>query len=254
MDCSWDFSGKCCIVTGAANGIGKQVCELLTQSGAEVVLVDRDEENLASLADTCNEVSGVAPLSIVADVSNKEDVRRIITSTLKQHHKIDSLVTSAGILFRTQFLDIELSEWDEVMNTNIRGLFVCNQMVVAEMVKGGGGRIVNIASVVGRSMSLIGGAHYAASKHAVVGLTRHMASELCQKGIRANAFCPGATSTSMIHGNLDAKEVEGLKQRIALKRLADAGEQARVVAYLLSDAASYLNGACIDSNGGSVML
>ena len=254
MDCSWDFKGKCCIVTGAAKGIGEQVCKLLAQSGAEVVLVDYDEENLVSATNTCNEVASVTPLSIVVDVSKKEDVRRMIESTLAHYHKIDFLVTSAGILYRTQFMDIELSEWDEVMNTNIRGLFLSNQMVVAEMLKHGGGRIVNIASVAGRSMSLIGGAHYSTSKHAVVGLTRHMARELCQQGIRVNAFCPGATNTSMIHDILDAKQVESLKQRIALGRLADADEQARVIAYMLSDAASYLNGACIDSNGGSVML
>ena len=140
------------------------------------------------------------------------------------------------------------------MNTNVRGLFLCNQMIIAQMLKSGGGRIVNIASVAGRSMSLIGGAHYATSKHAVIGLTRHIARELCQQGIRINAFCPGATNTSMIHDNLKKEEVEMLKTRIALGRLADADEQAKAVAYMLSDGASYLNGACLDSNGGSVML
>ncbi len=164
------------------------------------------------------------------------------------------LVTSAGVLYRTPFVDIAIEEWDEVMDTNIRGLFLCNQMVVAEMLKQKSGRIVNIASVAGRSMSLIGGAHYATSKHAVVGLSRHMARELCTDGIRVNAFCPGATNTAMIHDNLTAQEVEDLEKRIGLGRLAETEEQARVVAFMLSDAASYMNGACIDSNGGSVML
>lgn len=254
MDCSWDFKGKCCIVTGAASGIGEQICILLAKSGAKVVLVDYDEVNLISATNACKEVAIVAPLTIAADVSKKEDVTRMVKSTVAHFQKIDFLVTGAGILYRTKFLDIELEEWDEVMNTNIRGLFLCNQIVVAQMLKQGEGRIVNIASVAGRSMSLIGGAHYATSKHAVIGLTRHMARELCQQGIRVNAFCPGATSTPMIHDNLSAEQITDLKPRIALGRLAEADEQARVIAFMLSDAASYLNGACIDSNGGSVML
>jgi len=254
MGCSWNFSEKCCIVTGAANGIGAELAVLLAKSGAEVVLVDNDKAHLESTAKRCADISVVPPLSILADVSIKGDVELMIATTLEGFGKIDSLVAGAGILYRTPFQDIDLDEWDEVMNTNVRGLFLCNQMVVAEMLKQGGGRIVNIASVAGRSISLIGGAHYATSKHAVIGLTRHMARELCQQGIRANAFCPGATNTPMIHDNMDAEQVEGLEQRIALGRLADADEQARVIAYMLSDAASYLNGACIDSNGGSVML
>ena len=111
-----------------------------------------------------------------------------------------------------------------------------------------------LPSLAGRSVSLIGGAHYCTSKHAVVGLSRHMARELSPKGIRINAFCPGATHTPMIHDNMAPAEVEGLNQRIVLGRLADPAEQARVIAFMLSDAASYLNGACVDSNGGSVML
>lgn len=254
MDCNWDFSGRCCIVTGAANGIGRQTSLLLAQSGAQVVLVDRDSENLESATCECSSVAASEPLAIEADVSRPSDVARMVATTLAHTERIDCLVAGAGILYRTPFVDIDLDQWDEVMQTNIRGLFLCNQQVVAEMLKQGGGRIVNIASVAGRSMSLIGGAHYAASKHAVVGLTRHLARELCREGIRANTFCPGATHTAMIHDNLDASEVEDLAQRIALGRIAEADEQARVVAYLLSDAASYLNGACLDSNGGSVML
>ena len=239
---------RCC------NGIGEQLSKLLAEAGANVVLVDNDAENLHSATQLCKEVATTPPSSIEADVSKEEDVKRMIKSTLAHFQKIDFLVAGAGILYRTQFMDIKIAEWDEVMNTNIRGLFLCNQMVVAEMLKTGGGRIVNIASVAGRSMSLIGGAHYATSKHAVIGLSRHIARELCQQNIRINAFCPGATNTPMIHDNLNAEQVAELEQRIALGRLAEADEQARVIAYMLSDAASYLNGACLDSNGGSVML
>lgn len=254
MNSQWDFKGQCCIITGAANGIGKQVALLLVKSGAQVVLVDKHEKGLISVAKSCEQYAKGASLSVSADVSKPQDIKRMMDLTLEKFNKIDALVTSAGVLFRTPFIEIGIDEWDEVMNTNVRGLFLCNQMVVAEMLKSNSGRIVNIASVAGRSMSLIGGAPYATSKHAVVGLSRHMARELCQQGIRVNTFCPGATNTAMIHDNLDSNQIDDLKQRIPLGRLAEASEQAQVVAFMLSDAASYLNGACIDSNGGSVML
>jgi len=254
MNLKYDFNGKCAIITGAASGIGKATACLLAESGAGMVIVDRDPEGLDAVNNQLAGITKDEPLAILADVSREEDVSRMVEDSLGRFGKIDFLVTSAGILFRTLFVDISLVEWDELMNTNVRGLFLCNQFVVREMLKQGQGVIANIASLAGRSVSLIGGAHYCTSKHAVVGLTRHMARELSPQGIRVNAFCPGATNTPMIHGNMPPEEVEDLKQRIVLGRLADPEEQARVIAFMLSDGASYLNGACVDSNGGSVML
>ncbi len=254
MDCNWDFSGQSGIITGAASGIGAALSKLLVASGAELTLVDRDQTGLTAIEANCNALSPDKSLAVYADVSKPEQIRDMVEHSLECYGKIDFLVTSAGVLYRNAFTEIDLDEWDDVMATNVRGVFLCNQLVVAEMLKAGGGRIVNISSVAGRSISLIGGAHYCTSKHAVIGMTRHMARELCQQGIRANTFCPGATNTPMIHDNMSEQEVAGLEQRIALGRLAEAEEQARVVAFMLSDAASYMNGACLDSNGGSVML
>lgn len=254
MNISYDFNGQCGIVTGPASGIGKAVAILLAESNAGLALVDRDTSGLEAVSRACAEKGANAPLAIDADVSRENDVLRLVDETLERFGKIDFLVTSAGILFRTGFADIPMQEWDELMNTNVRGLFMCNQLVVRAMLKQGGGAIVNVASVAGRSISLIGGVHYCASKHAVIGITRHMARELCTRGIRANAFCPGATHTPMIHDNMSADDIMGLEARIALGRLADPQEHAKVIAFMLSDAASYLNGACLDANGGSVML
>ena len=254
MNTRYDFSDQCGIVTGPASGIGKAVALLLAESNADLALVDRDTSGLEAVTRVCEEKCPTAPLAVDADISKEKDVRRMVDETLSRFGKIDFLVTSAGILFRTSFADIPMQEWDELMDTNVRGLFMCNQFVVREMLKQGGGTIVNVASVAGRSISLIGGVHYCASKHAVIGITRHMARELCTRGIRANAFCPGATHTPMIHDNMQADEIKGLEARIALGRLAEPEEHARVIAFMLSDAASYLNGACLDSNGGSVML
>jgi NAD(P)-dependent dehydrogenase (short-subunit alcohol dehydrogenase family) len=254
MDTRYDFSDQCGIVTGPASGIGKAVALLLAESNAGLSLVDRDTSGLEAVTRACEEIGATTPLAVDADVSKENDVRRMVDETLSRFGKIDFLVTSAGILFRTSFADIPMQEWDELMDTNVRGLFMCNQFVVREMLKQGGGTIVNVASVAGRSISLIGGVHYCASKHAVIGITRHMARELCTRGIRANAFCPGATHTPMIHDNMDTDEIKGLEGRIALGRMAEPQEQAKVIAFMLSDSASYLNGACLDSNGGSVML
>ena len=254
MITKYDFSDQCGIVTGPASGIGKAVALLLAESNAGLSLVDRDTSGLEAVRRACVEKCATTPLAVDADVSREKDVRRMVDETLTRFGKIDFLVTSAGLLFRTGFTDISMQEWDELMATNVRGLFMCNQFVVREMLEQGSGTIVNVASVAGRSISLIGGAHYCASKHAVIGITRHMARELCTRGIRANAFCPGATHTPMIHDNMDADEIKDLERRIALGRLAQPEEQARVIAFMLSDAASYLNGACLDSNGGSVML
>jgi NAD(P)-dependent dehydrogenase (short-subunit alcohol dehydrogenase family) len=254
MDINYDFSDQYGIITGAASGIGKALALLLAESNAGLSLVDRDGPGLDTIARACQKTCPVAPLAVHADVSKENDVRRMVEQTLLRFGKIDFLVTSAGILYRTEFVGIPLEEWDEVMDTNVRGLFMCNQFVVREMLKVEGGKIVNVASLAGRSVSLIGGVHYCASKHAVIGITRHMARELGHRGIRANAFCPGATHTPMIHDNMAAPEIKELEKRIVSGRLADPEEQARVIAFMLSDAASYLNGACLDANGGSVML
>ena len=254
MNATYDFSDQSGIVTGAASGIGKAVALLLAESNAGLALVDRNSSGLEKIAGQCAAASQRASVAIDADVSKEQDVRRMVEETLARFGRIDFLVTSAGVLFRTAFTDIPMHEWDELMDTNVRGLFMCNQFVVREMLKQGGGTIVNVASVAGRSISLIGGVHYCASKHAVIGITRHMARELCTHGIRANAFCPGATHTPMIHDNMPADEIKGLENRIALGRLAEPEEHARTIAFMLSDSATYLNGACLDSNGGSVML
>ncbi len=254
MNVQFDFGGRSGIVTGAASGIGKAFAVLAANSGARVAWVDRDAAGLTAAAATAGADAASRSLVIHADVSEPENVQNMIKRTLDGFGRIDFLVTSAGVLFRTRFLDISLNEWDELMAGNLRGLFLCCQGAAEHMVQSGGGAIVNIASVAGRSLSLIGGAHYCASKHAIVGLSRHMARELSDQGVRVNAFCPGATETPMVTDNMNTAEIEQLCRRIPMGRLADAAEQAAVIAYLLSDAASYVNGACLDSNGGTVML
>ena len=135
MDINYDFSDQCGIITGAASGIGKALALLLAESNAGLSLVDRDGPGLDTIARACRKTYPVAPQAVHADVSKENDVRRMVEQTLLRFGKIDFLVTSAGILYRTEFTGIPLEEWDEVMDTNVRGVFICNQFVVREMLK-----------------------------------------------------------------------------------------------------------------------
>lgn len=254
MNVNFDFSGQSGIVTGAASGIGKALAYLLAESGAGLTLVDRDPETFPAVAAKAQELAQVEPLILPHDVSIQEQVQDMVDQTMAKFGKIDFLVTSAGVIYRSSFLDITVEEWDDLMATNLRGVFMCCLAVAKEMAKAKSGNIVNIASLAGRSISLIGGAHYCSSKHAIVGLSRHMARDMAPYGLRVNAFCPGATKTPMVMDRISPEEHEALNTRIPLGRLSEPEEQAAAIAFLLSDASSYMNGACLDSNGGSAMI
>ena len=147
-----------------------------------------------------------------------------------------------------------MEEWDLMLKVNLRGPLLYCRHTVPHMIRQGKGVIVNVASLAGRSSSILGGAHYTSAKHALIGLSRHMARELSPKGLRVNAFCPGATLTSMITNSTSSEEIEAVAATIPRKRFATPEEQAAVIGFLVSDAAVNITGACIDSNGGSLMI
>jgi 3-oxoacyl-[acyl-carrier protein] reductase len=198
MQATQDFKGKFGIVTGAASGIGRATALRLAQLGAGLTLVDIDKALLKSLAGEIEALGAPRPLVEKADVSAEAEVRTGVENTLSAFGRVDFLVTSAGILRRTRFADMPIAEWDLMMAVNLRGTFLCCHAVVPIMLKQGGGVIVNVASLAGRTASVLGGAHYTAAKHAVVGLTRHITRELGPSNIRVNAFCPGATLTPLV--------------------------------------------------------
>ena len=248
------FMGKFGIVTGAASGIGRATAINLAQGGAGLALIDLSEEQLQSLAEAIGTTGVTRPLAVTADVSSAVDVDRATNAALAAFGRIDFLVTSAGILRRTSFTEIQPDEWDLVFAINLRGPYLCCRAVVPAMIKQGHGTIVNVASLAGRSVSVLGGAHYTASKHGVIGLSRHLARELGPYGIRVNAFCPGGTLTPMIERTSPPEERELNATQWPLRRWATPEEQARVIVFLLSDESSFITGAAIDSNGGALML
>jgi len=254
METRKKLDGKFGIITGAASGIGRSTALQLAGEGAALVLVDLSGDELQVLAKEISASGASSPLALMVDVTLEPEVDRMVAAALETYPRIDFLVASAGVLRRTPFPEIEPSEWDRVMAVNLRGPYLCCRAVVPAMIKQGGGVIVNVASLAGRSCSVLGGAHYTASKHGVIGLTRHLARELGPHGIRVNAFCPGGTLTLMVEKTTPPEERDAFAAAWPLRRWSDPEEQAKVISFLVSDESSFITGASIDSNGGALML
>ena len=253
QDCR-NFRGKFGIVTGAASGIGRAAAVNLAHAGAGLSLADIDNNALRTLAVEVEKAGAPKPIIAKVDVSSEAEVQSLVDKTTAVFGRIDFLVTSAGIMRRTQFAEMPIAEWDLMLAVNLRGPFLCCRAVIPAMIQQGGGVIVNIASLAGRTASVLGGAHYTAAKHGVVGLTRHIARELGPLGIRVNAFCPGATLTPLVQRATPPEELERIAAGMPIRRWSKPEEQARVIAFLLSEDSSFITGACIDSNGGAVMV
>ncbi len=253
----WKISleGQSGIVTGAASGIGRAAARHIAAMGADLLLVDLD---VGRLEETVSEIRRTFPERRVAaartDAARETEVRAAVAVALSAFGALDFLVNGHGILRRTAFEGIESAEWDLVLAVNLRGCFLFCREVIPHLVGRGKGAIVNVASLAGRSCSILGGAHYTAAKHGLVGLSRHLAREYGRRGIRVNAFCPGATLTPMTLSTTTPEEIERVAASIPRGRWADPEEQAWVIGFLLSDAAANITGACIDANGGSLMV
>lgn len=246
--------GRYGIVTGAASGIGRAAALRLARDGAGLVLVDMNRKLLAETGEAVRRTGAPEPVVAVADVSHEAQVGDFTAACRERFGAVDFLVTCAGILRRTSFSDLDPAEWDLVLNVNLKGPYLCCRAAAPIMVKQQRGSIVNVASLAGRTTSLLGGAHYTAGKHGLVGLSRHLARELGSFGVRVNAFCPGGTITPLVTTTTSPEEMEAVAARIPLGRWAQPEEQAAVIAFLVSDESSYITGACLDSNGGAVML
>lgn len=249
-----DLKDKAGIITGAASGIGWATALYLGRCGCRLVLADLDLPALEELSQEMEKLEAPRPLCLEVDVTKWEQVEYLAQQARRHLGHIDFLVTSAGILSRAGLLEVDPEEWDRVIEVNLKGVFLCCKAVAPVMVEQGSGSIVNVASIAGRTPAILGGAAYTASKHGVVGLSRHLARELGPRGVRANAFCPGATYTPMVYDNTTAEERAPLEAATPLRRWADPDEQAAAIAFLVSDDSSFITGACLDSNGGALMI
>jgi 3-oxoacyl-[acyl-carrier protein] reductase len=250
---STGVEGRVAIVTGAGRGIGSAIAQKLAEVGAKVVVSDIHSKNAQNTAKELKKKFGPS-IACRVDVSDERSVESLIEKTVKTFGRVDFLVNNAGIMFRTRILDISAEEWEQVIRVNLTGPFLCVKSVLPEMKKRRFGRIVNISSSAGRSVSTLGGVHYTASKAGLLGMTRAVAKEVAPFGITVNAVCPGLIDTEMVRKTTSQKELEGFLNSFPIKRTGTPQEVGDIVVFLCSDKASYITGASLDINGGDLMI
>jgi NAD(P)-dependent dehydrogenase (short-subunit alcohol dehydrogenase family) len=250
----YDFEGKVAIVTGAAQGIGAACVERLAGSGAAVALWDVDAARGEALAAQLV-AAGQRTAFFRCDVARKTEVDAALGATLAAFGRVDMLVNNAGIFRAADFLEITEADWDAVIDVNLKGAFLVGQAVARAMVATGGGAIVNMSSVNG-VLTIPSIASYNVSKGGVDQLTRVMALALAERGVRVNAVAPGTIATELAKNAVLGSEAakQRIMSRTPMKRLGEPAEIAEVVAFLLSDAASYLTGEIVYADGGRLTL
>ena len=236
------------LVTGAAAGIGLACTRRFVAEGARVAMVDRDAERLTSARDS------LAPpdraFAIALDVSDGAAVREGVAEAARRMGGIDGIVNNAGIDMHRPFAEVGASDWNEVMAVNLIGAMEVCRAAMGPLASSGRGVIINVASAAGLR-PVPGRVAYCASKAALIMATKALALELAERGIRANAVCPGAVETDLFRASLGGElTVEDVKARYAQRRIGDADEIAAAVAFLLSDEASFITGSALAVDGG----
>jgi len=241
------MKGKVTIVTGAAQGIGRAIAELLADQGSDIVIFDivDGSEAVAAIQE-----KGRRCTFYTVDVSDLQAVSDAVDKAAKDMGKIDNLVNNAGITIDKLLVRMKEEDWDRIMRVNLKSVFNCTKAVIRHMLRTGGS-IVNISSVAG-IMGNPGQANYAASKAGIIGFTKSVAREYAERTIRVNAVAPGFIRTKMTD-ILDEKTREASLAAIPLKRLGEARDFANAVYFLLSEYGSYVTGEVINVNGGLYM-
>ena len=248
-----NLDGKVALVTGAAQGMGFSVAQVLAARGATVVLSDANENAVESAAQTLRE-TGANVLAMPLNVTDKNQVKNTVARVLAECGGLHILINNAGVLRPTAVIDIPEDEWDFVVGVNLKGTFLCSQAALPAMRAAGWGRIVNFSSTAGKNVSTVGGAHYTAAKAGILGFTRHLAREESRHGITVNAVCPGLIDTEMVRATIPQEKVEAYASSYPVPRLGKPEEVAELVAFLASDRAAYITGASLDINGGDLMI
>lgn len=245
------LTGKVALVTGASRGIGRAIALRLAESGADVVVNYAGSENAAQEVVEQIEAMGRQAIKLKADVSSAQEAEELVKQTIEKFGKIDILVNNAGITRDNLIMRMKEEEFDQVIATNLKGVFNCVKAVTRPMMKQRFGRIINISSVVG-VLGNPGQANYVAAKAGVIGLTKATAKELASRGITVNAVAPGFIETDMTDKLAEDTKAFMLKQ-IPLERLGQPDEIAKVVRFLASEDASYMTGQTIHVDGGMYM-
>jgi len=239
------FPGKVALVTGAASGIGEAVARQLAANGAQVVVADLDRHAAEQVASSIGAQARARQL----DVSDADAVRQLVEATVAEYGGLHLAVNNAGIGGASlATADYPLEEWHRVLGVNLHGVFYSMKYEIAAMLAGGGGAIVNMASILG-SNGWAGSTAYVAAKHALVGMTKTAALEYSARGLRINAVGPGFIDTPLLAG-MDRTAYDGLVALHPAGRLGSAGEVAALTCFLLSEQASFITGSCHLVDGG----
>lgn len=244
------LEGKVAIVTGGARGIGLAIATILAERGTSVVVSDVNKEMAEQEAQNLV-ANGKQAIAVVANIASSEDVKNLVATTISHWGRVDILVNNAGITRDGLLMRMKEEDWDAVISVNLKGVFHCIKAVLPIMAKQRSGKIVSISSIAG-AMGNAGQANYAASKAAVIGLTKTVAREYASRGITANAVAPGFIDTAMT-APLSSGVKEALLKEIPLARLGTPEDIAYAVAFLASDQANYITGQVFHVNGGMYM-
>ena len=245
------LDGKIALVTGASRGIGRAIAVKLAEAGATVAVNYAGNAQAAEETKALIEAKGQKALLLQADVADGEAVEAMVQQVVEAFGRIDILVNNAGITRDGLLMRMKEADWDDVMRTNLKGVYNCTKAAVKRMVKQRSGRIVNMSSVVGLTGNA-GQANYAAAKAGVIGFTKATAKELAARGITVNAVAPGFIETDMTAVLSEAVK-ENLRKGIPLAKLGSPEDIAGATLFLVSDAASYITGQTLHVDGGMVM-
>lgn len=241
------MKGRVALVTGASQGIGRECAIVLAEAGARVVVAARQQDKLAALVEEIRAAGGEA-YAVALDVTSPESIERAFTEAAELAGPVEILVNNAGITRDGLAMRMSIEAWDDVLQTNLTGAFLCIKKALRGMAKARWGRIINVASVVGQTGNA-GQANYVASKAGLIGLTKSLAQEVAGRNITVNAVAPGFIETAMTAA-LDEKTQQMITAAIPLKRVGTVREVAAAVRFLAGDESSYVTGHTLNVNGG----
>ncbi len=250
----FEFTDQVVVVTGSGSpkGIGKAIALAFAKQGAKVVVADMNEAGIKGTVDEIEAAGGTA-MGVTLNVTDKESNEKMVAAVLEKWGRLDVLVNNAGISQKVTVEDMTLDDMRRIFEVNVYGLILCTQACMKPMRKAGYGRIVNLSSVSAkRGGGVFGGAHYSASKAAVLGFAKNLSREISAEGITINSVCPGLINTE-IWKSLDKESAAKVIDAIPMGRPGETGEVAAAILFLASREASYITGEEIDINGGSHM-
>ncbi len=243
--------GKVALVTGGSRGIGRAIALKLAENGADVAINYAGNTAAAEEVKTAIEQMGRKALLVQGSVADTDGVQTIVNTVVKELGRLDILINNAGITRDGLLMRMKEADWDDVMHTNLKGVYNCSKAVLRTMMKQRSGRIVNMASVVGE-MGNAGQANYAAAKAGVIGFTKSLAKEVASRGITVNAIAPGFIATDMTSVLSDDQKAE-MARTIPLGRAGQPEDVANAVLFLASEGAAYITGQVLNVDGGMVM-